>query len=84
MAVVFLSIDRRNSIFGFTPGNMYQIAWGVKKTALSSDENVLTDTTHTKRGIMLVGAETAIADVRHHAAVPDSLISFKGKGRGLL
>ncbi len=78
----YIAIDRRSNVFGFVAKDMYQVRWSVSKTALSNDENILTDTTYNKRGMILVGSETTIADVRHHADVPDSLVSFKGKGRG--
>ena len=79
-----MSIDRRNDIFSFVPKDMYFVSWNVSKTTLSDDDNLLTDSTYNRHGVMLAGLETditAIPTVNFPALDTESVI-FKGAGRG--
>ncbi|MCH9845176.1 MAG: transferrin-binding protein-like solute binding protein, partial [Alphaproteobacteria bacterium] len=79
-----MSINRTSDVFGFSPKNIYYVSWTLKNTTLSDDENLLEDNTYTRRGAMLVGAESDENSIPivNYPALDSGPIKFSGKGRG--
>ena len=78
-----LLVSRHDNVFDFWPNNMLYVNWDLSKETLSDDNDVLSDKTHTTRGMMIVGIESEISAIPNkNYPFLDSYGEFIGKGRG--